>query len=145
MNQYDVGMQTDFDNMTHELGQSITFESRERAQSYDNFETFTDPRAFGIPPDGIGFPIFFLLPQGVSYTEIAFIQPLKAEHEVVKAGELDIGDIKCLFKSDSNIAEEYLIFYEGATFKVQEVTIVRGLSNDKIAYIKAFGKKVAGR
>ena len=161
--QYDVGMQEDFDNMTQELGLEITIKPRLKKLDYDTFEhqyDVPDPlvfgalpggigfpipfsegcRTFGHPPAGIGFPIvFYGCANEEEFTEIAFIQPLLAEHQVVQAGEFDIGDIRCTFKSDSSIQEGYFIFYQSHRYKIQNLTKVKGLINDSIAYIKAFG------
>lgn len=145
MNQYDVGMTQDFDNMTHELGEQITLVARNAIESYDGSEgIYTDPILFGTI--GIGFPILFSRSASDgSFTEIAFVQPLKAEHEMVKSGQLDIGDIRCFFKSDTKVSEDYFIIHNDGWFKLLELKIVRGMSNDSIIYVRAFGKKVAGR
>jgi len=141
MNQYDVGMQQDFDNMTHELGSVISIAPRLLMKNYDGSENVY-LLTFGM--DGIGFPILFSA-SPIYVEEVAFVQPLKENHEVVQSGQLDVGDIKCIFKSDSSASEEDTVLFMGEQYKLQNVTIVRGLSNDAIAYIKAFGKKLPNR
>ena len=73
-----------------------------------------------------------------------------AEHKTyinkkIASGELNIGDVRCSFRSTTTAAEEYELVADEKRYKLQEITIVRGLSNDAILYVKGFGKRVSGR
>jgi hypothetical protein len=125
-NQYDVGAQEDFDNMTRELGREISVYTRkfdlDHQGQEDTTSSYEDP-----------------------VTEVAFLQELDSQHEMIAAGQLNIGDVKIFFLHDSVIGEEDKIIADALTYKVINVSIIKGMNNNEVLYIKAFGKKVPGR
>ena len=145
INQYDAGLKEDFNNMTSELGRTIIIYPRRSTLGHDSFEvlTFDQDNIFGPLSGGIGFPITFS--SSIQTEEIAFIQELNAENEVVKSGELSVGDLRCVFKADSIAEEEGLILDNSNLYKISNITYVRGFGNDIITEIKAKGKKIPKR
>ena len=128
-NQYDVGAQQDFDNMTNELAGKTTagIYTRDPTLSYEGYET----------DDGY--------PASPTATETVFMQELDSTHEMVAAGQLNVGDVRFTFLSDSIVSEEDKVTCNGNNYKVLGLTKVRNMSNNIVLYIKAFGKKVPGR
>jgi len=127
-NQFDVGMQEDFDNMTRELGREIYVYKRDDEVTYEGQENTNS---------GLDEPV----------TEVVFLQELDSEHEMVAAGQLDVGDVKMTFLHNSIAEEEgYVSPDEGVTFyKILTMTKVMNQTNNEISYIKAFGKKIPRR
>lgn len=128
-NQYDVGAQQDFDNMTKELAGETTagIYTRDPTASYEGFET----------ADGY--------PDTPTATETVFMQELDSTHEMVASGQLDTGDVRFTFLNDSIVTEEAKVTCNSNNYKVLKLTKVRNMSNNIVLYIKAFGKKVPGR
>lgn len=125
-NQYDIGIQKDFDNMTRELGTEIVIFNRDYSVTHEGQEgSDTEP--------------------GYKHTEIASIQELEAKHEVVASGQLNVGDLKITLQHDSIAQEEGYIEWDNNLYKILDVTRVRGLRNDVITHITAHGKKVPNR
>lgn len=81
------------------------------------------------------------------HEEIVFLQELDSEHELIASGQMDIGDVRFKFQSDSKIAEEDFVSPDGGItfYKVLNLTKVRNQSNDIILYTKATGKKLPKR
>lgn len=125
-NQYDVGAKEDFNNMTWELGREVLVFVRNDTLNYEDQQSDTD---------------FY----GTGVTETVFMQELDSKHEVVQAGQFDIGDVKFTFKADSVAAEEGKVTSNSNDYKILKLTKVRGMNNDDILYIKAFGKKLPNR
>jgi len=127
-NQFDVGIQEDFDNMTYELGRECYVYERVNDLTYSGQEG-TDSE--------LKNPI----------VEIVFLQELDSEHEMITSGQMNIGDVKFTFKSDSIIKEEYYVSPDlGSTkYKILKLTKVKNQTNDSVLFIKGFGKKVPNR
>lgn len=127
-NQYDVGMQEDFDNMTRELGRAVYIYPREEEITYEGQENTNS---------GLG-----------DYkVEVVFLQELDSEHEVVAAGQLDVGDVRMTFLHDSIAEPEgYVSPDKGITFyKILTLTKVMNQTTNAISYIKGFGRKIPKR
>lgn len=127
-NQFDLGMQEDFDNMTYELGRECRVYLRKDDINYEGQEDTSS---------GLG----------TYMTEIVFLQELDTQHEMIKAGQMNVGDVRFTFQH-STIAEEegYVTPDEGKTwYKILQLTDVGNQSNNVRTYMKAFGKKVPGR
>ena len=127
-NQFDVGMQQDFDNMTFDLGRRCRVYPRRDDINYEGQED---------EDSGLG-PYM---------NEIVFLQEIDTTHEMVASGQLNVGDVRFTFQH-STIAEEegYVSPDEGKTmYKIIQLTKVRGQSANAISYVKASGKKVPGR
>jgi hypothetical protein len=125
-NQYDVGAKEDFDNMTNELGREVLVYVRNDTLNYENQQSDTD---------------FY----GTGVTETVFMQELNETHDVVREGQMDVGDIKFTFKADSVAAKEGKVVANNKDYKILRLTTVRGMNNDEILYIKAFGKELPDR
>jgi len=127
-NQFDAGMKQDFDNMTLDLGRECLVYPRTETLSYESQEAEDD----------------FLK---TAVTEVVFLQEIDTQHEMIGSGQMNIGDVRFTFQHDSVAAEEgYVSPDSGKTmYKILQITYVRGMSNNDITYIKAFGKKVPGR
>ena len=127
-NRFDIGMQEDFDNMTTELGREVTVYPRADVLTYESQES-TD--------SGLG--------DGV--TEVVFLQELDSEHEMVASGQMNVGDVRFEFLSDSSVEEEGYVSPDTGTtnYKVLKLTKVKNQTNNVIIRIKAFGKKVPNR
>lgn len=84
---------------------------------------------------------------GTGVREIVFLQELDSQHEVIATGQLDVGDVKFAFLSNTVAEEEgYVSPDEGTTmYKILRITVVKNQQNDTIMYVKAFGKKTPGR
>jgi len=128
-NQYDVGMQQDFDAMTTDIGRLMWIYPRNdtlshEGQTSDETEFYQNARE-----------------------EIIFLQELDTEHEVVASGQMDVGDVRFTFKHDSIAAEEgFVTPDEGTTiYKILKITKVRNQSNNEILWIKGYGRKVPQR
>ena len=127
-NQFDVGLQQDFDNMTFDLGRKCRVYPRRDTINYEGQED---------EDSGLG-------PYMV---EIVFLQEIDTTHEMVSAGQLDVGDIRFTFQHLTIAEEEGYVSPDFGTtlYKILQLTKVRGQSNNEIMYTKAFGKKVPGR
>ena len=127
-NQFDIGMQEDFDNMTIELGREVTVYSRLDVLTYEGQE-------------GTGSGL------GSGVTEVVFLQELDTQNEMISAGEMAVGDVRFSFKHNSIVEEEGYVSPDlGITnYKVLKLTKVKGQSNNSVTYIKAFGKKIPNR
>lgn len=125
-NQYDVGAQEDFNAMTDDLGRELLVYPKKDDLNYEGQEDTSS---------GLDTPV----------TEIVFLQELDSSHEVVVAGQFDVGDVRLLFKSATVAEEEGYVYANGLWYKILKLTIVKGMSNDVVLYAKAFGKKVPGR
>lgn len=127
-NQWDIGMQQDWDNMTEELGREVLVYPRADELNYEGQEDTSS----GLDTGTI---------------EVVFLQEIDTEHEMVQSGQMNIGDVKLTFKSDTLAEEEgYVSPDEGVTmYKILKLTVVKNQSNDVIVYVKAFGKKVPNR
>lgn len=127
-NQFDVGMQQDFNNMTDDLslGKPVMVYPREDVLTYEGQEGTSS---------GLG--------TGVS--EIVFMQEVDQTNEAVAAGILNVGDVKFTFKSDSIAEEEGYVLENDRNYKIIGLTIVKGQSNGEIIYISGYGKKVPNR
>ena len=126
VNQYDVGAQEDFNNMTLELGREVTVYVRNDTLTYENQQSSDNFYDSGTK-------------------EIVFMQELNSKHEMVKSGQLNIGDVNFTFKSDSVAAEEGKVIADNKSYKIMLITKVQGMANNEILYIKAFGKKLPNR
>lgn len=127
-NNWDSGMQEDYDNMTRELGRECYVYPRNFIESYEGQESSSS----------------YL---GTAVSEIVFLQELDSEHELDSSGQFNVGDVRFTFLSDSIVEEESLISPDkGETYyKVLKLTKVKGMTNDKIVSIKGFGKKLPNR
>jgi hypothetical protein len=125
-NNFDLDAQEDFNSMTEELGREVLVYPRVNDLNYEGQED----TASGL---------------GTAVTEIVFLQELDSSHEVVASGQLNIGDIKLLFKSNTIAQEEGYVFSDNLWYKILSLSIIKGQSNNSILYVKAFGKKVPGR
>jgi len=125
-NNWDKGIQQDFDNMTAELGTSVSILKKDVVNTRIRTE---------------GSQSHF----NTAVTETAVVQELNSEHEMVQIGQLNVGDVRFTFQSDSVIAEEDEVTKNSLTYKVIKLTKVRGFNNDVVTHITAFGKKISGR
>ena len=127
-NIWDKGLQADFNNMTKELGWLVWIYKREEDLTYEGQEdTNTDKEPY-VP-------------------EIVFLQEIDSEHEMIASGQMNIGDVKFTFQSNSIAEEEAFVSPdEGETFyKILKLTKIRNQTTNAIMYIKAYGKKVPER
>ena len=124
---YDEGLKEDFDNMTADFGVQVLVFKREDVINYEGQETEDSERIKH------------------SVAETVSMQELDSTHEMVAAGQLDVGDVKFTFQADSIAKEEGYVQKNDKWYKILEISYIRGISNDKIIYIKAFGKKVPMR
>ena len=125
-NSYDIGIQEDFDSMTEELGTTFIIYHRDYSKTHAGQE--------GEETE-----------EGFKYTERGSIQELDTKHEMISSGQMNVGDVKLTFKSDTIIEEEFIVSTDDREYKVLELTKVRGMSNNNVLYVKAFGKKVPRR
>jgi len=126
VNQYDVGAQQDFDTMTAELGTTIQVFPKKYEETYEGFE---DENTKNYP----------------GTTETAFLQELDTKHEMVSAGQLNVGDVRITFQSNTVANEEAQVLANGLYYKVINLTYVKGMNNAIILYVKAYGKKLPKR
>ncbi len=124
---YDIGIQEDFDNMTDELGYStVEVYLRDTSLNYEGQE------GDGSTTENV-------------VRELAFLQELDSTHEMVATGQLNMGAVRITFKSDSIVEEECYIKKNSNTYKIIRLTKVRGMKNDRVLYIIAYGNKVPNR
>jgi hypothetical protein len=64
---------------------------------------------------------------------------------MVATGQLNMGAVRITFKSDSIVEEECYIKKNSNTYKIIRLTKVRGMKNDRVLYIIAYGNKVPNR
>lgn len=127
-NVWDKGLKTDFNNMTKELGRRVLVYKRDDELTYESQEDENSVKEPGV-------------------SEIVFLQELDTEHEMVAAGQMNVGDVRFTFQ-DNTVAEEegFVSPDNGVTFyKILKLTKVRNQSNNSILFVKAFGKKVPNR
>lgn len=127
-NNFDEGMQQDFDNMTFDLGREVLVFPRTETLSYESQQAEAD-----------------FLKTGVK--EVVFMQELDSTHEVVQSGQMNVGDARFTFQSGTTAQEEgYVSPDNGKTmYKIINITYVKNMSRNIITYVKATGKKVPGR
>lgn len=127
-NQFDVGMQQDFDNMTLDLGRDCLVYSRDDDLDYSGQEDENSGLKIGT-------------------TEVIFLQELDTKHEMIASGQMNVGDVRFAFQHNTIAEEEgYVSPDDGKTmYKIIHLTKVCGMNNNEITYVKAFGKKVPGR
>lgn len=125
-NQFDKGIQEDFNNMTEELGTKFKVYSKEYSDTHEGQEGEDTESGF-------------------SKEEIGSIQELDSKHEVVASGQFDVGDLRVTLKHDTIAKEEGYIEWNDSLYKLLTITKVRGLNNDVITHVVAHGKKVPGR
>jgi len=134
-NQFDVGIQEDFDNMTEDIGHIVSIKNRANYLSYEGQESdYTDSHGETVEKQ-------FTEP----VLEVVFIQELNSKHEVVQSGQLNVGDVRIVAKSNSIIQEESIVTDNGAEYKVVELTKTGGMSNSIVMSIVAHGKKLPQR
>lgn len=126
MNNYDEGIQEDFDNMTEDLGREVEIFLRVNTLNYEGQE--------GEDSD-----------LGPSNIEIVFLQELDSTHEMVQSGQLNVGDVKLTFQHNSIAEEEGYIKADGNIYKILKLTKLRGMNNNAILEIKGTGKKLPNR
>jgi len=133
MNNFDIGMQQDFDNMTDELGRTVFIYERDDILSDEGQEGDNDRIAGASALKR-------------STTETVFLQEMDSEHEMLASGQMDVGDVRFVFKADTTIKEEdYVSPDEKIMYKVLKLTKVKGMNNNVVVYVKGFGKKVPNR
>jgi len=127
-NQFDVGMQQDFDNMTEDLslGKEVTVYPREDSLTYEGQESTSSGLGTGV-------------------TETVFMQEVDRTNEAVRAGVLNVGDVKFTFKAGTTAEVEGYVESNSRNYKIIGLTIVQGQSNNEIAYVLGYGKRVANR
>ncbi len=128
MNNWDFGLQQDFDIMTKELGREIIIFLRDDILTSEGQRTEEELALTGI-------------------VEVAFCQELDSTHEMIASGLMEVGDVKFQFLSNSCVEEEALVTPdEGITFyKVIKLTKVKNQNNNQVILIKAYGKKIPNR
>lgn len=127
-NNFDLGLQEDFDRMTDELayGRYVIVHPRLTVLTSDS-------------EDGIGTGL------DTGTQETVAVQEIDTGNEAFKAGIMDIGDVHLTFRSDSIAEEEGYVVVDSVTYKILGLTKVNGQTNNSILYIKAQGKKVPFR
>jgi len=127
VNEFDFGMQEDFDNMTSELG-NATVVIRLKQTVKNRFGQEVDGSTYSSP-----------------IIETAIVQPIDEKNEILATGAYQIGDVEMTFKSDSVIAEEALVYLNDEEYKAIDITKVRSFNNNLITHITCFGKKIPKR
>lgn len=127
INNYDEGTKCAFDAMTKEIGLLVDVYPRKNVVGYENQEAEDSERTKNAVQEWVS------------------MQELDSTHEMVAAGQLNVGDVKFTFKSDSIIEPEGYVKKNDNWYKVLELTKVRGINKDEIMWIRAFGKKVPMR
>jgi len=127
-NQFDIGMQQDFDNMTDDLslGKDITVYPRDNSLTYEGFEGTSSGLGTGVK-------------------ETCFLQEVNQTNEAVAAGILNVGDVKITFKANTTAEEEGYVVANGVNYKLIALTKVRGQSNEHMIYVMGYGKRVPNR
>ncbi len=131
---YDEGVQKDFNNMTTELGKERQVLTRDEVLTYEGFE--------GDSNDIPGEP---MSAKGMGRMEVVQLQELDSKNEIVTSGLFKVGDVKFTFLSDSIVEEDSYVLDNGKVYKVLELTKYKGMGNDIITDIRAFGKKLPNR
>jgi hypothetical protein len=134
-NQYDVGIQEDFDNMTEDIAHPVKIKNRINHLSYEGQETDYEES------DGTEVDKQYTDP----IEEYMLVQELNSKNEMVQAGQLSVGDVRIVAKSNSIIEEESVVTDNDNDYKIIELTRTRGMSNQVIMSIVAFGKKLPKR
>ena len=135
MNQYDVGIQQDFDNMTLDISHLITIYKRINFLNSEGQESYQDD------PDGLVND-----PQYDSGTEeYAYVQELDTQHEMVQSGQLDVGDVRIVFPSTSTVTPECIVVDNNIQYKIITYTKTSGMNNQIVMSIVAHGKRLPGR
>lgn len=125
-NNFDLGAQGDFDSMTEELGAEILIYPRKYDTTHEGYE---DENTKSKPAS----------------KEIAFLQELDTKHEVVVSGQFNVGDVRVTLQANTIANEECQILANGNTYKILNLTYVKGMNNGAVLYVKAFGKKLPKR
>ena len=120
------GLQSDYDNMTKEVGMKVLIYPRRREISYEGQDSETDDRYEPIE-------------------EIAVLQELNSTHEMVSSGMFNIGDVEIIFLSNTVIEPEGFVYANESWYKVITLNKYRGFQENKVLYVKGFGKKVVDR
>ena len=132
INQFDVGIQMDFDNMTEDISHIVLIKNRSDYLNHEGQETdYTDG-------DGNIIDKQYTTP----IEEYMFLQELNSKHEMVQSGRLSVGDVRVLAKSNSIIQEESIILDNGNEYKIIELTKTGGMNNLIIMSVIAYGKKL---
>ena len=128
VNYWDNGIKEDFDNMTKELGRSCTVYTRDNVLTYESQEGDTSSLDTGV-------------------TEIVFLQELGTTHEMVASGQMNVGDVKFTFLSDSIAEPEAYVSPDNGTtmYKILTLNIIRNQYSNTIMEITGFGKKIPNR
>ena len=61
------------------------------------------------------------------------------------SGVFAVGDLRVTFQHDSTVSEESYIEWNSSLYKVRNLTRTRGMKNDVITHVVAYGKKVPRR
>lgn len=130
-NQYDVGIQEDFDNMTEDISHIVKIKNRIDYLNYEGQETDYSDSDSEVVDKQYTEPI----------EEYMFVQELNSKHEMVTSGQLSVGDVRIVAKSNSIIQEESIIIDGDVEYKIIEFTKTGGMSNSAVMSIVAFGKK----
>ena len=134
-NQYDAGIQEDFDNMTDDIGHPVMIQNR--VDYLDNAGQESDY----IDIDGNEVDQQYTQP----VEEIMFVQEMNSKNEMVQSGKFAVGDVRIVAKSNSIIKEESLITDGNTQYKIIEYTKTGGMNNSYIMSIVAYGKKLPKR
>jgi hypothetical protein len=126
MNNYDIGAQVDFDNMTKELGTIVDVYIK------DPFLSSEGQESHGTQFNG-------------PYKEIMFIQELGTTHQVGAEGQFELGDLRVIALSGTKLIPEAVIEYCNKFYKIMELTYVEGMSNGAILSVSAIARKIPGR
>lgn len=130
-NQYDIGMQEDFDNMTEDISHVVLIKNRTNYLNYEGQEADYDDADSNTVDKQYTEPV----------EEYMFLQELSTKHEMVQAGQLNVGDVRIVAKSDSIIEEESIVIDQNNEYKITELTRTGGMNNSVTISIIAYGKK----
>lgn len=87
--------------------------------------------------NGFGTPMYEWLTKNV---ERAFVQPLKGDEAVIKAGLLALGDAEAMFDPFSTVAKNYRVRVGGIVYEI--VSLERIKSHGSTVYVRANLKRV---
>jgi hypothetical protein len=127
-NNYDFGIQKDFDNMTYDLGREVLVYPRADVLSHESQQAEAD----------------FLKSGRI---EVVFLQELDTKHEMVAAGQMKVGDVRFSFMHNTAAEEEGYVSPDGGKtmYKIINLTYVKNQTYNEIMFVKAYGKKVPNR
>ena len=126
MNNYDIGGQEDFDNMTSELGTQVEVYLKDPILTSEGQESVLS---------GYVGP----------YTETMFIQELGSTHQVGAEGQFELGDLRIAALSGTRLVPEAIIYANSNYYKIMELTYIEGMSNKAILAVSAIGRKIPQR